>query len=244
MILDTRHVAFFCIAALAVWLFISADRYAKQHITIKNIVVNSDDVYLKHTADKMLAKYRHRPMLSVSLEELVAELKRLPGISEAVVGRQLNTQQLSVQVFAHQPLAQWHEGGMVDIYGHIYPAVADRRLAIFSAPSSQVTKVTEFYDIATQLLGKDAIAQVDLSAQEEWKLFLKNGVILRLGASQPLGKLRRYQRHADKLHRRFGNLKVVDLRYDKGLAIIPQNNAQPNNPNNFDNPNQQRRTTQ
>ncbi len=194
--------------------------YQAHYFLLKKVSINGGDLVMRTAAKELLGEYINQPLLSLKLEDLSQQLELLPGIANAEIERALNKHELKIVLHKHQPLAQWKAGGMVDVFGQIYFGPHETNLPIFSAPSIRAVEVTEFYDDAINVLSKDSIAQVELSKQGEWRLFLNDGIVLRLGKERPLGKLHVYKENATALKRRFAGLRSIDLRYDKGFSIV------------------------
>lgn len=204
------------------------NHYQTHYVLLKKVSLTGGTSAMHNSTKELVDDYINKPLLTISLEELAQQIELLPGIAKVHIQRIANKQSLLIELFEHKPLAQWKAGGMVDIYGQIYFGYHDRELPIFHAPSVRAVEITEFYDSVTKILAKDDIAQVELSDQGEWRLFLQNGIILRLGKDKPLTKLRTYVKNSDALISRFATLHAVDLRYDKGFSIVyDQQEAEP-----------------
>ena len=179
---------------------------------------------------RMMREMEGRSLPLLDLPQLRSQILALPGVADAHLRRRL-PDVLEVTLVPRRPLAIWAGGGLVDVRGERYNGAADSRLPVFSGPAERAAGMADFYGEARVLLAQsDAaiapIAQLRVEENGEWRMFLQNGVILRLGRENRRERLQRYVRHADELHRRFARLRAVDLRYEKGFSVFADNEEQ------------------
>ena len=169
---------------------------------------------------RMLLQREGENLLAMDLPRLRAQILNLPGVAEATLRRRL-PDSLEVMLVARRPLASWAGGGLVDARGARYAGSVDSRLPVFSGPAERAASMADFYGDARALLASaDAeIAQLRVEDDGEWRLFLRDGVLLRLGRENRRARLRRYVRYAGELRRRFARMRAVDLRYEKGFSV-------------------------
>lgn len=176
---------------------------------------------------RMLRDLEGRSLPMMRLPELRARILNLPGVADAHLRRRL-PDVLEVKLVARRPLAAWAGGGLVDMRGVRYEGVSDSWLPVFSGPEERAASMADFYGEARELLkSADAtIAQLRVDEGGEWMLFLRDGVMLRLGREHRRERLRRYARYAGELRRRFARVRAVDLRYEKGFSVSADNEEQ------------------
>ncbi|MGI9297002.1 MAG: cell division protein FtsQ/DivIB [Gammaproteobacteria bacterium] len=169
---------------------------------------------------RMMRDLEGRNLPAMSLPNLRAQILNLPGVADAHLRRRL-PDVLEVTLVARRPLASWAGGGLVDMRGARYEGTADSWLPVFSGPAERAASMADFYGETRALLesADAAIAQLRVDEDGEWRLFLRDGVMLRLGRENRRERLRRYVRYAGELRRRFAQIRAVDLRYEKGFSV-------------------------
>ncbi len=170
-------------------------------------------------ARKIAGEHAGKNLLGVDIARLRARLSRIPGVAEARLRRRL-PHTLTALLIMHEPLAQWADGGLVDVAGRRYEGGAQGWLPIFKGGEGSAAEITEFYGFAGGVLPGGEIGQVQLDGDGEWKLFLRDGAVLYLGSDSPRARLRRFARHRAALAERFAAVRSVDLRYPRGFSVV------------------------
>ena len=197
--------------------------FLKERITpLQTVQLVGGDAHMRAQAQRLLEEEKGRNLLNLSLSDLSDRLEYLPGVNRAQISRHLLAGRLRVVLHPHQPLARWSDGGMISILGEWYDGgVADNRLPLFKGKRSRTMEMAEFYDDANRILGgRGVISQLEGVATGGWRIFLRDGVVLRLGTRQPRQKLALYARHSRALRHHFAGLQAVDLRYEKGFSVV------------------------
>ncbi|MGU9951248.1 MAG: cell division protein FtsQ/DivIB [Gammaproteobacteria bacterium WSBS_2016_MAG_OTU1] len=202
-----------CLAAMA-WAFLSS-------MQLQSAQVKGGTVSAIAEARHQLQKLEGSNLLLLDLPYWREQLKRLPGVADVILRRQLPGK-LEVQLVEHRPLASWADGGLVDVMGRRYGGAVEEWLPVFKGPGGRAASMVEFYESANKILTPlgEIITQLEVDEKGEWRLFLEGGVVLYLGRERRHVRLRRYASHAFNLRDRFARLRVVDLRYEKGFAIV------------------------
>lgn len=213
------------IAAL-VWL-------AASSAVVRESRLSGGGVEAQAEARAMLEGIAGENLLLLDLASLRAQFRKLPGVSDARLSRIL-PDVLAVSLSARRPLANWGHAGsgwLVDAQGERYRGSAPSSLLpVFSAPpgpapehdAARAAVMADFYADANAALAEagTSIAQIAVDRGGEWRVFLDSGTVLYLGRDSRLSRVRRFARHAPALLRRFEALRVIDLRYDRGFAIV------------------------
>ncbi|MBE8158173.1 MAG: FtsQ-type POTRA domain-containing protein [Betaproteobacteria bacterium] len=199
-------------AALLWWLGGSA--------ALRESVVAGGGEVAHAEARRILRRLEGKNLLALNLRALRAELSNLPGVADAELRRRLPGV-LEAKLIARTPLAAWGGGGLVDVRGRRYDGAAYAWLPIFHGPAGLAAGMADFYGAAREILAplNTAIVQLQAGGDGEWRVFLRDGVVLYLGRENRRLRLRRYARHARRLRREFAALRSVDLRYEKGFSV-------------------------
>ncbi|MCH9757564.1 MAG: cell division protein FtsQ/DivIB [Proteobacteria bacterium] len=204
------------VAALLLLDYISSTLI--RHVTpLQDVIVHGGDSLSRAAVEKALAEVRGENLLSLDVEQWRQKLTALPGIEQVQVRRKL-PHTLQVSLTSSQPLARWHDGSfLIDAQGGRFSGRADGALPIFSGDEQQLAKMVAFYQHAQTVLPQ-GMAQLELDARGDWRVFLTDGILLYLG-QDPLPQLRRYAHHAPALHRQIAGVQMVDMRYPHGFSV-------------------------
>lgn len=194
--------------------------YLAEGAVLRGWHVSGGATSVRADVGRIMRELEGRSLLTMQLPQLRARLLNLPGVADAQLRRRL-PDLLEITILARRPLASWAGGGLVDVRGAHYEGVADSWLPVFSGPKGRAASMADFYNEARELLktADAAIAQLQVDEDGEWRLFLRDGVMLRLGRDDRHARLRRYAQYAGELRRRFVRLRAVDLRYEKGFSV-------------------------
>lgn len=189
---------------------------------LEAVHVTADNAATEAAAEAELGDAAGGSLLALDLADWRWRLESLPGVRKATLRRHLISRSLEVNIENYVPLARWHAGGVITASGERYDAPADTTLPLFKGRDGYYRDMAAFYLTAADLLGKDEIAQLELSMRGDWRLFFGDGTVLRLGREAPEQRLRAYARHAAALRAHFSAclLGVVDARYEKGFAVV------------------------
>jgi len=161
-------------------------------------------------------------ILKIDLEDVKRRVESIPAVRAAEVRRSL-PDRLDVDVEIRRPLARWAPGGLVDIHGEIYSGTPKDWLPIFDGSSSRLAEMAEYYFFARNILGSlpagMGVVQLHLSDAGEWRAFLNNGWVLKLGSRDIHSRLKRFVDAHAGIAGRFAEVAYVDLRYPSGLAV-------------------------
>jgi cell division protein FtsQ len=176
---------------------------------------------------------------TVDLEAARNAFEKLPWVRKATVQRHW-PDGLKLMLEEHEAAAQWHhlegESGLVNRQGEIFvadlPANAPM-LPVFSGPAGSAAEMLQRhaeFSASVSKIGRQ-IRTVSLSPRLAWRLKLDDGVMIDLGREQerhPLAeRLTRFVEHYDKARERVGSLRIADMRYPNGFALVRAGAAEP-----------------
>lgn len=205
--------------AVAFFLAVLAHFAGNRWVVLESVRIEGGDTPLRARVAALLQPLRGRSLLALDLNALKAHLENVAGAGGVHLRRVL-PDTLHVGLEKHRPLARWDGGGMIDIYGRRYAAVAVAGdLPIFKGQEGSARNMTEFYGDAVGIFG-GGIVQLELSKNGDWTVFLRDGLVLYLGGDSPRRKLRLYSRYARSLRQRFPDMRAIDLRNERGFTVV------------------------
>ena len=151
-------------------------------------------------------------------------VERLPWVHSAVV-RKVWPDSIAISVQEQVPLAYWASGGLVNSAGEVFRPVAKAAvgdLPHFVAAPGRSVAVSRLYRDFNRVLAPTGlhIARIRQDARRAIRLRLDNGILLVLGREQQHARLQRFtQVYLSAMRKQAGNIKRVDLRYSKGMAV-------------------------
>lgn len=161
-------------------------------------------------------------LLSVDLKQLKTEIEMTPWVSQARVSRQWpNT--LAVNIEEHRLVARWNEQGYVSDQGLLVQGYrVDQLMPLLESASSEPLLLLQQYRRLSQ-----AMSQVDLQLIElhesrtgDLDLLLDNGILLKLGNRDLLGRIQRFIAVWQlDLRTKPAQINQIDVRYVNGLAV-------------------------
>lgn len=166
---------------------------------------------------------------TVDLEAAKRAFERLPWVRRAQVRRQW-PHGIELVLEEHEAAAQWQsddgETGLVNTYGEVFSASANRALPRLSGPHGSAGEMLGHFQEFSQALapmGRRPQAIV-LSSRLAWRATLDDGLVIELGRDQSQSPaVSRLARFASVQGKAFQQLPaavaVVDLRYPNGFSV-------------------------
>ncbi len=173
---------------------------------------------------KLLLPYAHQGFFSVNLFKLRDNLLNEPWVASAEVVR-VWPDGIQIQINEKIPLARWGQNGLLTQDGSIVPETPIKpryqNLPLINsvADPSHVNELLS--EVETELKPVQlTITELQLDAQDNLTLILSNQMQLNVGSQKQTERLTKFVNIYPKL---FANNttkpKVVDLRYNNGLAV-------------------------
>lgn len=165
---------------------------------------------------------------TVDLNEVRAQLKRIPWVREAAVRRAF-PHTLIVTLEAHQPFAFWGEHELLNTHGERFSADYEGELPTFAGPSGSEQEGVELYKrLAAQLKPHNlAVEDITFSPRRSARVKLADGTTLELGREAIDARISRFL-----IARREIGAPVVgatlDFRYQHGFAVRGLAHSEPN----------------
>lgn len=173
---------------------------------------------------EMLAPYTESGFLGADVQDLRDELESNPWIAHASV-RRVWPDVLELNLQEEQPIAHWGEMALINVEGEVFEAPArdtEQTLPRMSGPRGSEGLVQERYADFEQLLlatGK-SIQTLSLSDRGSWTLVTNDGLVIRLGRTEPLQRLTRFsQLYQHGLSESLAQAATIDLRYTNGFSV-------------------------
>ena len=193
---------------------------------LREVRINETPVHVTRDQFETIVRRQLRGnFFTLDLAQTRAAFEQLPWVRTANLRRQW-PDRLEVALEEHVPLARWGNAALVNTYGEVFAAPADRALPLFMGPEWSAKEMAIQYGYFQRSLS--AIGQVPvqvlLSPRRAWQIRLDSGLTLELGRERIEVRLDRfiasYERSIGRLQRK---LDYVDLRYPNGFAVrIPE----------------------
>ncbi len=162
---------------------------------------------------------------AINLQHIRAAVARLPWVAEVDVRKHWPASVI-LRVREYQPWARWNNTRLIGLHGRLFtvPDVsAISGIPRLSGPQDRLADVEAFY----RQMGPSCsavglkIAALHLAGRGSWSLTTADGSVIRVGATQPIQRLRRFLAVWPKLLVRHpgGRFINVDLRYPNGFAV-------------------------
>lgn len=161
--------------------------------------------------------------LRLPVERLRGTLEDLDWVASAEVRRAWPLD-LSIVISERKAVARWVGGALLDESGNAFdPGVElNRTLPLLAGPDGSEQEMLEKYRAFSARLDARSLAleKLSLDARGDWRLDLRNGPQLRLGADFIDLRLKRALRALNQLTGEPGmEIAYMDLRYPNGFAV-------------------------
>jgi len=161
---------------------------------------------------------------NLNVSRIREALEQLPWVQAATV-RKVWPDSIVLSVQEQVPLAHWAAGGLVNTAGEVFRPVAEptmKNLPQFSAPPGRSAALSQLYHQFNRQLVPTGlhIRRIRQNARRAVRLQLNNGILLVLGREHQRARLQRFARvYVSDMLKQVENIKRVDLRYSKGMAV-------------------------
>lgn len=162
--------------------------------------------------------------LAVDLDQLRAQLERLPWVEHARVER-VWPDDLRIRVWEREPFARWGDKGLLSTQAVAFePDAKDlaQDLPQLFGPPGHEREVMEAYRRLSPKLAATPfpLQRLGMNARGEWLAYTSAGIELRLGQGEPDAKLDTIAGPMVRaLGQRLAEVNYVDLRYTNGFAV-------------------------
>ncbi len=161
--------------------------------------------------------------LRLPAERLQGRLEELNWIASAQVRREWPLD-VSIEITERRPVARWGRQALLDESGEAFDpgGPINRTLPLLQGPEGKEKVMLERYRAFSARLGARSLAldELILDARGAWRLELRDGPQLRLGAESIDLRLQRALLALDELAGEPGSeIAYMDLRYPNGLAV-------------------------
>ena len=194
-----------------------------EQIKIRQVVLDGTLNYLDQRAlEDQLTRQFSGSYLETVLPQVVSAVEAHPWIADASV-RRVWPDTLLVEITEQRPVAIYNDTLYLGVSGDLFepPAPVDEPLPKLYGALSETMQVYSHYGVFADRLSD--IAEVDAVSRGldlGWQITLANGVRLKLGRTDILGRLARARDVLLRLEPdTLANLRVVDARYGNGVAL-------------------------
>jgi cell division protein FtsQ len=169
---------------------------------------------------------------TVDLEATRQAFEKLPWVRHVAL-RRLWPDGMYLAVEEHEAIARWQrldgEPGLVNRQGEVFDAeLPDEapRLPQLQGPDGTAAELLRRHAEFSQLLAATGqhIANLSLSPRLAWQLHLDDGLTIKLGRDLEQASLQqrlaRFAQHYEKIKPQGGSLRIADMRYPNGFALV------------------------
>ena len=190
------------------------------------VAVQTHGIFQQVSQEEILTRvnrYTAWGWVRLPVDRMRRELEQVEWVASAEIRRSWPLA-LSVEITERRPVARLGEHALLDETGErfIPGEPVNRSLPLLRGPAGSEAQLLESYRAFSARLGSRSLAldRLSLDPRGAWRLVLRNGPELRLGAESLDLRLERALLALDQLAE--GNaaeIDYVDLRYPNGLAV-------------------------
>lgn len=190
------------------------------------IRVDTHGSFQRVSQKEVIARVQHYAAwgwLRLPVEEMRRELERIDWVAHAEIRRSWPLA-LSVEITERRPVARLAEHALLDESGERFDPAGpiNRSLPLLRGPVGSEAELLDRYREFSARLGSRsrALNEVSLDPRGAWRLVLRDGTEIRLGAEAPSLRLERAMLALDRLAGGTGaEIDYLDLRYPNGFAV-------------------------
>ncbi len=206
-------------AVVAAGWWLRSVHWPIQEVRVDGAVAHADREQLK----SVMRRHAQAGFFGADLEALRAELQTLPWVRDAAL-RRVWPDTLDVTIREHAVAAHWNGEALLSARGVAFEPpepVSFEVPDLVGPPGHGATMLERLRAFAAELepLGLE-IAALRQNERRDWRLELRNGVLLRLGRDEMDARLARFVAIWPRaLASDAGRIASVDLRYPNGFAV-------------------------
>lgn len=219
-----RRIASPILSGIAVTGLIGAAAMSLARVPI--VTVETHGVFQRVSQEEVrgrVNRYAAWGWVRLPVERMRTELEQIDWVADAEI-RRLWPLKLSVAITERRPVARLGEHALLDENGERFDpgGPINRSLPLLSGPAGSESELLDRYREFSARLGtrSRALNELSLDPRGAWKLVLRDGTEIRLGADALAQRLERAVLALDRLADGAGTeIDYVDLRYPNGFAV-------------------------
>ncbi len=192
---------------------------------IASIVVNGQFVYLaKNEVSALISGNIQKSFIRENLDAMRQNLEANPWVDNVTLRRQW-PDVLHVTIEEQKPIARWGKKGFVNYRGELIRVTDSGQighLPILKGDDGSAMLVMKQYQLLSQSISQYHLKVIELGKSEigVWTIDLDNGWRLLAGRTDIVKKVQRLMKLlAQKKIDQQDQIKIIDMRYENGLAI-------------------------
>ena len=179
--------------------------------------------YSREELEALVMPFTSWGWLRLPADRLRQQLEELNWIASAEVRREWPLD-LSIVITERRHVARWGPDALLDESGEAFDpgGPINRSLPLLRGPEGTEKEMLERYRAFSARLGESSLAvdELSLDARGAWRIDLRGGPQLRLGAESVDFRLRRALQALNELGAEAGaEIDYMDLRYPNGFAV-------------------------
>ena len=194
-----------------------------QDVQIRQVQLQGDLRYLDAQAlTRDLSIRFNGNYLETTLAQVISEVESHPWIASASA-RRVWPDTLLIEIAEQRPVAIYNDTQYLGLSGDLFepPTPVSEPLPRLYGALSETMQVYSHYGVFSDRLSDfSEVASVSRGHDMGWQIALDNGINLRLGRVDILGRLARARDVLNRLDdEKLAKLKEIDARYDNGVAL-------------------------
>lgn len=192
---------------------------------INQVVVEGSFEYISQSSlEKMISQNIQQSFIRESLHSIQQKIQENPWVDNVVLRRQW-PDQLYVVVTEQRPIARWGKEGFVNYRGELIKVDDGSKikdLPVLNGNEKEALTIMKQYQLLSQTMAPFGISVVELEENQlgSWQVRLSNGWNLLAGRTDVVKKVQRLmQLWSENKIPQTKPIKMIDMRYQNGLAI-------------------------
>lgn len=223
-----RRIASPILAGLLLFIVAAFSLPGLNRVPIRKVEIHSENLHVsQEELRELIAPFTSWGWLRMPAKRLSGRLEELNWVASARVRREWPLD-VSIVITERRPVARWGRDALLDESGKAFDpgGPVNRTLPLLQGPEGTEIEMLERYRAFSARLGDHSLAldELRLDRRGAWRLELRDGPQLRLGADSIDLRLERALLALDELAgERVPQIAYLDLRYPNGFAVAWRN---------------------
>ena len=223
-----RRIASPILAGLLLCIVAAFSLPGLNRVPIRKVEIHSENLHVsQEELRELIAPFTSWGWLRMPAKRLSGRLEELNWVASARVRREWPLD-VSIVITERRPVARWGRDALLDESGKAFDpgGPVNRTLPLLQGPEGTEMEMLERYRAFSARLGDHSLAldELRLDRRGAWRLELRDGPQLRLGADSIDLRLERALLALDELAgERVPEIAYLDLRYPNGFAVAWRN---------------------
>ncbi|MFT5083031.1 MAG: cell division protein FtsQ [Lentisphaeria bacterium] len=206
-----------------------AERVA--HRPVSNVIIEGEFNFIsKEKVQALITGELNGDFVEMNLNVIKQAIELSPWV-ESVVIQRIWPDNLKVTIAEHKPIARWSNNGFISREGELIKVDSNtnlKELPMLSGDEAKSRDVARNYLLVSKLLGRSdlSVSGLAVDSKMSWRVELDGKFYLVLGQEEIQEKLEEFILVYEKyLQNSKDAIQIIDMRYQKGLAVQWRENA-------------------